>query len=306
MPRGPKLSRDDVIPRIEEKFGSDYEVVSDNIGEVPIKKARVSLLHKKCGRAYDRSVAHVLMSDASCKYCSSNRTYTRDEVVSLLGDDYTLMGDFKGYSKVNKVRHNKCDTVLDIRPNLIVRGVSRCLCKYSQSLSTPTISFIKEEWREVPGYPNYVVSNTGVVKKITGKVLRSGINDKGYPYVYLNNGGKVKEYIHRLVALAFIPNPENLPFVHHVDENPLNSRVDNLQWCTQKYNMNQGTLPKKRKAPHSKGREVYALFEDGTDMYFSSLSKAEEYFGAPITVTHIGHVLDGVQKTTGGLVFEEA
>lgn len=301
------MSREDKLSRIRDKFGENYEVLSDNIDDVPAREARITILHKKCGRAYDRSVAHVLSSDASCKYCSSNRTYTREEVASLLGDDYTLEGEFKGYSKVNKVRHNKCGTVLDIRPNVIVRGESRCLCDYSQSLSTPIIPFLKEEWREVPGYPNYVVSNTGSVKNKVEHTIKPHLNNKGYPHVFLSHDGVRKNIpVHRVVALAFISNPDNLPFIHHVDENPLNPRVDNLQWCTQKYNMNQGTLSKKRKVPHSKGREVYALFEDGTDMYFSSLTKAEEYFGAPITVAHIGHVLDGVQKTTGGLVFEEA
>lgn len=48
-------------------------------------------------------------------------------------------------------------------------------------------------------------------------------------------------YIHRLVAQAFIPNPDNLPCVNHKDENPNNNNVDNLEWCTQKYNCNYGT-----------------------------------------------------------------
>ena len=66
---------------------------------------------------------------------------------------------------------------------------------------------------------------------------------RGYLFVHLTNGkGKLKnEKIHRLVAKAFIPNPDNLPEVNHIDENKYNNCVDNLEWCSVKYNRNYGT-----------------------------------------------------------------
>lgn len=75
-----------------------------------------------------------------------------------------------------------------------------------------------------------------------GRVLSGGENGHGYWFVYLGKNGVIKRhYIHRLVAFAFIPNPDNLPFINHKDENPGNNRADNLEWCTQKYNCNYGS-----------------------------------------------------------------
>ena len=75
--------------------------------------------------------------------------------------------------------------------------------------------------------------------------------NNGYLSVQLfDENGKSKRFlIHRLVAAAFVPNPENLPQVNHIDENPLNNAVSNLEWCTAKYNMNYGNGAKTR---HSK------------------------------------------------------
>jgi len=105
-----------------------------------------------------------------------------------------------------------------------------------------------EIWKDIEGYPNYQVSNMGRVKSLnylrTGKekILKSCNNNKGYIYVNLYKEGKQKHYlIHRLVAQAFIPNPDNLPEVNHKNENPTDNRVENLEWCTSQYNNNFGT-----------------------------------------------------------------
>ena len=114
-----------------------------------------------------------------------------------------------------------------------------------------------EEWRSVIGYEGlYEVSNTGQVRSFDryvkysngrihlhkGKVL-SPIKDKdGYLQVNLCNNGKIHQIkIHRLVAQAFLLNPDNLPQVNHLDEDKTNNSVDNLEWCTVKYNNNYGT-----------------------------------------------------------------
>ena len=77
------------------------------------------------------------------------------------------------------------------------------------------------------------------------------MSKSGYLSVELfdENGKSKRLLIHRLVAMAYIPNPENLPQVNHIDENPLNNAVSNLEWCTAKYNMNYGNGAKTR---HSK------------------------------------------------------
>ena len=114
-----------------------------------------------------------------------------------------------------------------------------------------------EEWRTIEGYEGlYEVSSYGQVRSFDryvkysdgrihlhkGKVL-SPIKDKdGYLQVVLNCNGKRKRIkVHRLVAQAFILNIDNLPQVNHKDEDKTNNRVDNLEWCTAKYNVNFGT-----------------------------------------------------------------
>ena len=101
-----------------------------------------------------------------------------------------------------------------------------------------------EEWRAVPGYEGlYEVSNIGNVRNVRrNTLLRLQKTNKGYIRVSLcKNGIQTGFQVHRLVAQAFIPNPNNLPQVNHRDENPSNNNVDNLEWCTAKYNINYGT-----------------------------------------------------------------
>lgn len=89
-----------------------------------------------------------------------------------------------------------------------------------------------EIWKDVPGYAGtYQVSNFGRVKSLR-KVLKAGLR-KGYLYISLRNK---KFNIHRLVAIAFIPNPGNLPEIDHIDGNPLNNNANNLKWATRQQN----------------------------------------------------------------------
>lgn len=117
------------------------------------------------------------------------------------------------------------------------------------------------EWKAVAGYENYEVSNDGRVrsvdrikkvndngriyyKPLKGKELSSA-SRKGrscYNVVSLTKNGVSKSfYVHRLVAEAFIPNPLNLPQVNHKDENKINNKSENLEWCTNDYNHSYGT-----------------------------------------------------------------
>ena len=102
---------------------------------------------------------------------------------------------------------------------------------------------IIEEWRPVVGYEGlYEVSNTGFVRRVSDLMVFKLSDLKGYCIVRLRKDGKGKSYlVHRLVAQAFIPNPLNLPQVNHIDENKKNNNIDNLEWCTAKYNANYGT-----------------------------------------------------------------
>ena len=92
-------------------------------------------------------------------------------------------------------------------------------------------------WKNIEG-TNYQVSDTGEVRNInTGRILGYDITVCGYRRVTLSVNGKAKKHhVHRLVAKAFIPNPENKPFVDHCNDIPWDNRVENLQWVTSSEN----------------------------------------------------------------------
>lgn len=93
----------------------------------------------------------------------------------------------------------------------------------------------------------YQISNTGKVKGLKrNKILKPILQRSGYYYVDLQ---RKRRLVHRLVAEAFIDNPDNLPEVNHKDEDKVNNSVENLEWCDSKYNANYGTRNKRRGKP---------------------------------------------------------
>lgn len=117
---------------------------------------------------------------------------------------------------------------------------------------------MEEEWRDIIGYEGlYQVSNLGRVRSLDrtfirsdgrlhnkqGRILTPGKNPRGYLFVNLSdiNHKITPTRIHRLVVQTFIPNPECLPQVNHIDENKLNNSITNLEWCTNSYNTSYGT-----------------------------------------------------------------
>lgn len=118
-----------------------------------------------------------------------------------------------------------------------------------------------EYWKPIPGYLDlYEISSFGRVRSLErfindrgcvylrkSKLLKLSKNKDGYLAVTLYKSGQRKTFkVHRLVAMAFIPNPDNLPMINHKDCNPANNTVENLEWCTQKYNVSYGTANQRR------------------------------------------------------------
>jgi len=114
----------------------------------------------------------------------------------------------------------------------------------------------REQWRDVPGHPSYQASNTGLIRskefphsvmnrwgRLThrikkGKVMSMATTHQGYKRVSIMVSGKcVSHAVHRLVALAWISNDNNKPHVNHIDSNPGNNNVGNLEWCSAKENI---------------------------------------------------------------------
>lgn len=93
---------------------------------------------------------------------------------------------------------------------------------------------------EIQDYPNYLIYETGdVFNDKTNRFLKPQNNDTGYSVVNLYKNGKSKQFkIHRLVAIHYIPNPENKPFVDHIDGDKTNNSIENLRWATNMENCN--------------------------------------------------------------------
>lgn len=145
------------------------------------------------------------------------------------------------------------------------------------------------EWIDIPGFP-YQINRSGQVKTLSRvlrggnnmrttkeKILKHKINPDGYPYITLHNiDTHLIKSIHRLLAESFIPNPNNLPEVNHIDGNPANFELSNLEWCTHKSNMIHASETGLLK---NHCTEIVAVHNDGSVHKFHSMSMAAKNLG---------------------------
>lgn len=149
-----------------------------------------------------------------------------------------------------------------------------------------------EIWKDIQNYEgSYQVSNYGRVKSLSRvdsrgnkrneKILKLDKDRQGYKNVYLCKNGKRKFYqVHRLVANAFIPNPNNYPQVNHKDENPSNNNINNLEWCTAKYNCNYGKHKEKLslKMTGKNNHKAKSIICITTDEIFDTVAEAAKCY----------------------------
>lgn len=165
---------------------------------------------------------------------------------------------------------------------------------------------MEEIFKEIEGYEGlYQVSNYGRVKSLnynrTGKekILKSYSNTDGYLSVDLRKEGKRKSCkVHRLVAQAFIENPNNYEEVNHIDEDKTNNYITNLEWCTHFYNMNYGTRTDRAK-DKQKIAQCKKVLCITTNTIYNSIKEASQILN--ISSSNICYCCNGKRKTCGGL-----
>lgn len=153
----------------------------------------------------------------------------------------------------------------------------------------------EEIWKDIAGYEGlYQVSNLGRVKSLKRlhtkeRIISQEVNHRGYARVNLWKENKQKKFsVHRLVAEAFIENPEGKPQVNHIDEDKLNNTAKNLEWCTQVENHRHGTINERiSKALTNniyKSKPVNAFDDNGNLIFsFPSIYEASRQMGVSST-----------------------
>ena len=155
-----------------------------------------------------------------------------------------------------------------------------------------------EEWRKIDwieGADDFYISSKGRFKR--GRKLRKQSTDpEGYKRC---NIGNRKYRVHRLVAMAFIPNPDNLPIIDHIDGNKSNNNKENLRWVD--YRENTQSAYDMGLNPSGRKRDVIALDSDNNAFIFESQVEASKFTGVPAKA--ISKVCRGVEKSRMGYRF---
>ncbi len=182
---------------------------------------------------------------------------------------------------------------------------------------------METKWAKVVGYENeYKISSSGVIASIrTGNNLRPHKNKLGYIRVELWKSGKRRSTgLHRVLAFAFIPNPENKPDINHKDGNPSNNDLSNLEWCTKSENILHSFRVLGRKSKISEVLRTYWVGRSGSRHHHSTpilqydmqMNFIAEYGsqGEAARVTgmnqgKISRCVTGSKKSTGGFIWKK-
>lgn len=173
-------------------------------------------------------------------------------------------------------------------------------------------------WKTYPDYPFLQANQFGEIRTIdrvvtdrngrkihiNGRVLKQHLNKNGYMKVeFTVNGKTVNLLVHRIVATCFLPNPDNLPQVNHIDCNRTNNRLDNLEWCTPQYNIAY-CVKMGHFVNNNPGHPVFAVdLKTGKVLRFESQMEAARQLG--VSVGDLNSVIKGLYIQTGGYWFTE-
>ena len=136
------------------------------------------------------------------------------------------------------------------------------------------------------------------------KILKPWPNNGNYLMVGLYKNKNCKPfYVHRLVAITFIPNPNNLPQVNHKDENKANNRVENLEWCTAKYNTNYGTALKRMAEKLTNGKRSKKVDQYTLDGEFVRTWPSVRQITRDLGILGVCACCKGKRPSAGGFVW---
>ena len=162
-----------------------------------------------------------------------------------------------------------------------------------------------EIWHEIESYEGlYQISNKGRVKSLykgSERILKPALTGSGYLKVQLCKNGMIKHIrVHRLVANAFIPNPDNLPEINHKDENKKNNCAENLEWMIHRDNVNYGT--RNERSAKARSKPILQYSKSGEFIReWQGAREVERVLG--INSSHIISCCKGKLKSSGGFVW---
>ena len=183
-------------------------------------------------------------------------------------------------------------------------------------------------YKTIKDYDNYIIYDDGTVWNTKfDRELKGSVNDLGYKRVGLSKNGQTQFFfVHRLVAEAFVPNPNNYSIVNHKDENPSNNCADNLEWCSIEYNSNYGGRNRKLSesikkyiknngccgvagkggGEHPEAKKVVMCDKKTHEelRIFNSMKDAAIYLKMPSAQQNISAVCRGKKKSCGGFFWK--
>jgi len=115
--------------------------------------------------------------------------------------------------------------------------------------------------KEIPGYENYLINESGIIIDQDGNLIRESVNNEGYMYAYLNNKNV---YIHDLVASTFLTNKDNFKYVIHKNNDPLNNHITNIAWSENPEETDKIELFCRENRDYSSSKNIYEVFNDET------------------------------------------